>query len=53
MHASARSGGGPLSLLVAHRHTHAHMLLGHPYMTSAVRGLGGVSPKEDVVGKVA
>ena len=26
---------------------------GHPYMTSALRGGGGVSPKEDVVREVA
>ena len=26
---------------------------GHPYMTSALRGEGGVSPKEDVVREVA
>ena len=28
-------------------------LRGHPYMTSALRGGGGVSPKEDVVREVA
>ena len=31
----------------------ARRLRGHPYMTSALRGEGGVSPKEDVVREVA
>ena len=31
----------------------AEYIRGHPYMTSALRGEGGVSPKEDVVREVA
>ena len=32
---------------------HGFVQRGHPYMTSALRGGGGVSPKEDVVWEVA
>ena len=35
------------------RHAEKESIRGHPYMMSALRGGGGVSPKEDVVREVA
>ena len=44
---------GAICIFLIRENCATNAFRGHPYMTSALKGGGGVSPKEDVVREVA